>query len=691
VSATQATTRAALDRTLAPASIVVVGASRDARKIGSKVVTNLERGFGGDLYAVNPVFPLAPGPSTRWVTALSDVPGAVDLIVLAVPAAAVIDLLESGSIPAATGGILVLADESGATRARKRFEDALSAIAGSGVRVLGPNSSGFRAYESGLFVTFAGDIDARVSERVATGGAATSVSLVSPSGAMMAYLGGTLLAQRGVALDYVIDTGNEVDIDAAECVGFLAKRGVRRIGLVLEGTRDWRRFREQVSAASEAEVDIVALQVGRSARGREISATHTGAVSGSAGAFNTVVAAASAVAVSDDGELLDALTIAPDLVRGRERRVLLGSFSGGMNALITDQLADAGIDVPPLSRLLDEPTPSTSAGVTNPLDFGPAALVDFGPIEALMRLAELIPSLGATVVFTGHVTRMREIGAPIMRVIEDGARRVDHPVVVVGKTPEDWVRPAIPNLVVVDEPRSAARALAHAFRAVPSSPCTDTSGAEAETLPWVQAAALLAKEGAAVALTRSVTTAEAASAEAHDLGFPVVMKVDAPALLHRARHQLVVVGVPDEAAASRTFDELVARAAGIGLRHAVVLVQEMVPAHTELFVGAQFSDAFGPTVTVSHGGSDVEGADRDRVQLLLPFDPARCADALRSLHIEPTPELVSSIASICAVGSRLPGATVVEVNPLRISAERPGGVAVDCVILRASRHEGGQP
>jgi hypothetical protein len=346
-----------------------------------------------------------------------------------------------------------------------------------------------------------------------------------------------------------------------------------------------------------------------------------------------------------------------------------------MNALMVDQLADALIDVPALDQ---------DGAVANPMDFGPGALRDVTPIEQLMGCAARAPGLGATVLFTGHVTQMAQVGPRVMQVIEDGAARVRHPVLVVGKAPEGWYRPDLPHLVVVDEPRSAVRALAHAFGPGDQpSPVPAAAATGERAMTWSDAEQLLRAAGVEVAPTQVVATPDAAAKAADDLGLPVVLKADAPALLHRARLGLVALGVADRVDAASTFTRLLATADAAGVAEASVLVQAMVPADVELFVGATYDDAFGPTVTLGLGGGDVEAAGRPRPQLPVPVDPDRCRRALETVGVAPTEPLIDAVARIAAIGLDLPGATVVEVNPLRVSATHPGGVAVDCVILQS--------
>ncbi|MCU1614599.1 MAG: CoA-binding domain protein [Frankiales bacterium] len=678
--------RAPVTRMLNPRSIAIVGASRDPDKLGGKVLANLKGRFPGPLFCVNPKAAAdgADAAGVTWVAEPAHVPDGIDVAVLAVPAGVAAELLGRGPLAPDLGGVVVLAEAAGNASERRAFEAVVAAYArSSGTRVLGPNSSGFRNYGAELFATFAGDVGPG-SRRLGTGSGGPRVSLLSQSGAMLAYLGGTLLMDRGVELGYVVDTGNEIDVDAAECLSFLVSQRAERVGLVLEGTPDWRRFRESVAAAHAAGVDVVALQVGRSVEGRAISASHTGAVGGTAGAFRTVVEAAGATCASDESAFLDALTVPRRLVADRPRRVLLGSFSGGMNALIVDQLADRGLH---LARL----DPDKPEGA-NPADFGPAALRDTTSIAELLR-AGADPEIGATVLFTGHVTAMDRVGAEVLGVIADGAAALTHPVVVIGRRPAGWDRPLPPNLVMVEEPRSAVRSLAHAFGPPPedsgSSAADDATPADAtlDVLPWPEAETLLRAAGLGVPLTRVVANADDAAAAARALGWPVVMKADAPGLLHRARLGLVAVGIRNEQDARDRFEALVDGARSAGLRGATVLVQQYADAETELFVGIRLADAFGPTMILSYGGGDVEAGQRLRIQLPVPLPRDAARRALCRLGVE-SPEVAASVERLGELAVAIPDASVLEINPLRISAAHPGGMAVDCVILRTGTREG---
>jgi acyl-CoA synthetase (NDP forming) len=279
-----------LDRLLAPESAVVVGGSGDRTKLGGKVVANLASRLGDSLFVVNPRHDPASDDRVNgtWVQAAADLPYAPDVAVLALPAAAVgASLAELDGLD--LGGVVVLAEPTGGPAVRDAFEAQLRDFgARTGVPVLGPNTSGFRAYSEGTFVTFAGDVNAETLTGSRTANDVDRVHLVSQSGAMLAYLGGTLLRRRNVLLDYVVDVGNEVDVSAADCLEFLTARGARRVGLVLVGCPDWRSLRAGLRHAGEQGVHVVGLLVGRSSAGRAISASHTGAVGGSADAFRAV-------------------------------------------------------------------------------------------------------------------------------------------------------------------------------------------------------------------------------------------------------------------------------------------------------------------------------------------------------------------------------------------------------------------
>src|SRR5262249_48075019 len=143
----------------------------------------------------------------------------------------------------------------------------------------------------------------------------------------------------------------------------------------------------------------------------------------------------------------------------------------------------------------------------------------------------------------------------------------------------------------------------------------------------------------------------------------------------------VRVGLADLEAVRDAYETLAARCAQLGIDGGLTLVQAMVPIDVELFVGVRLVDAFGPTVILSLGGGDVEADNLLRIQLPVPLDPGRASDALARLGIEPATALVSTVVAICAVAAALADATVLEVNPLCVSARHPAGVAVDCVIL----------
>ncbi|MPZ24864.1 MAG: hypothetical protein GEV12_00040 [Micromonosporaceae bacterium] len=328
-----------------PGSVAVVGASANPAKMGGAAVRNLGHyGYPGQVYAVNAGRPSRP--ESGEFASLAECPQRPDAVVVAVPAEPALAVVAEAVRMAVPAVILVsagfaelAAGPEGAARGRRLAE----LLAGSGTRLLGPNTAGLADFTH----RFVPRAVLNSPDDIAAG----SVAIVTQSGA----LSNTLLARMhglGLGVGLCVATGDEADLRADHWLRHVAGRDdLRTVVWVVEGVRDGPATQAALAALHQAGKRLIVLHVGGSAAGQEVAATHTGALACDADVLRALSLRYGAVWAHgiDDACRLAGLTAAfpPDRPPpGDPLRVLLVCGSGGEAALLADSYSAAGIALP---------------------------------------------------------------------------------------------------------------------------------------------------------------------------------------------------------------------------------------------------------------------------------------------------------------------------------------------------------
>ncbi|MGW6458300.1 CoA-binding protein, partial [Streptomyces sp. NPDC055078] len=264
-----------------PASIAVIGASDDPNRIGGRPLRYLsEFGFRGAIHPINPNRDQVQGvPAYPSVAAVG---APVDLAIVAVAADRVVPAIKECAAAGVRGAVVFSAGFAEAGPSGQAAQEELRQIAAeTGIRVFGPNCLGFMNVRSGVIATFTAGLDG-VSD---IGG---NIAVVSQSGA----LGSHLLAAahgRGLGFSLWATTGNEVDVDFAECLEYAVQDPHTDVAMVYaEGVRHGPRLHAALAEAQRRRKPVVLLKVGSSTAGAAAAASHTGSIVGSDGAYDAV-------------------------------------------------------------------------------------------------------------------------------------------------------------------------------------------------------------------------------------------------------------------------------------------------------------------------------------------------------------------------------------------------------------------
>ena len=680
--------RAPLHRLFEPRSIAVVGASASPDKPGWHMV-NMLAGFGGEVWPVNPRETEILG--RKAYPSLADIPGPVDLVALLVPPKASVQVLRE-AVEIGAGAALMVSGGFGETGADgKRLQDEIVAICrDGGLRLLGPNTSGFMAPETGAFCTFMPGI-----RDIAAG----DIAVAAQSGGINITL--ALIAHRaGLGLRFAIGLGNAADVGLAEVIDYLAEdEGTRAIAVHLEGVPDGRRLFEAIRRATRQK-PVVALPVGRADLGG-FAESHTGNLMGSFALTRAALVQAGAVVADGLAELVDAahalscVRLPPKACPG------IGVMTGqaGPGLLMTDELRHAGIAVPEF----DDATVARIAGLLPPMTYTRNPVDTGRPGESFAQVLDAVASDAGIDAMLVWALLEEDLVNPAA-LGRDVLRNHGKPVVFGTSGTPDRVAPTLANLRAAripayQEPDRAARAV----RAlVDDSRATWRRGRDGErTVPAGGSESPLtgvpdehdAKEliaAAGIATPRRVVCASRDDARAalDTMDGPVAVKILDPAITHKTELGGVHLGIDTPDGLNAALDAIDSIEGGAVARR--YLIEEMAPPGLEIIIGGTNDPGWGPTILLGLGGTAAEALG-DVSPRLAPLGWTEAAAMIEDLAGKAlfdgwrgakAPDRKAVCAALVAIGDlmcRHPEIRELDLNPVRVYPD--GVMALDALVV----------
>lgn len=403
---------------LAPRVVAVLGVSADRAKLGSTILANvIGNGFDGVIYGIGrESFEL---PGARIVRCIDEVPEPIDVLLLAVPAAALaasIAQIPPGKVRVAVA-IASGFSETGEQGAAMEAE-VLRACRRSGLSLIGPNCQGVVVPGSKLQMTFSPMYNQMLKGNVA---------ILSQSGAMAGYMANNLM-RRGIGLCCLVSSGNEAVLTAADYIHALA--GVPDCGVILcymEQIKNGRHFARAVQRLSSRQ-RIVVVKSGRSTAGVAAASSHTGAMASDDRVIDGVFRQLGVVRARDSGTAIDAVTALANGRRLKGQAIGVLSVAGGLAVELADLLELDGFTVPPfdpdtLERLRGK-VPEFGA-TRNPIDLSGAILTQESLFEEVLNLFAQARNLDGFAIISTYI-RNPAFAHAIVRMY----RATDKPVVV---------------------------------------------------------------------------------------------------------------------------------------------------------------------------------------------------------------------------------------------------------------------
>ena len=698
-----------LDSFFAPQSIALIGASRDQEKIPGRLLSMLRKNdYPGKLYPINPNYDDIDG--LKCYRSIADIGAPIDLAVVIIPARAVLTALEQRAAAGVKNAVIIssgFAEEGGDAAA---MQDQIASLAKkTGMRISGPNAEGFYSQVQRVAATFSPTVDVQpgVAPLVAT---RRRIGIVAQSGGI-----GFAFYHRakalGVALSYVVSTGNESDLGAGEFLDYMVQDASTDVILLfIEGIRDADKFLAAARRAAEMRKPVIVIKVGRSGAGGRAAASHTASMAGWSAAYDAVFAKYGFI-VSND--LDEAVTIAAVLATNplpRGDRVAVITVSGGAGIWGADTVAMQGLAVPELSEGIQSEIKKLlpSYGATrNPIDVT-AQGVHSGGLQRSIDLLDVSSEVDAILVVLSlsSDTRMPFKEAELKPVID----AQNKPVVFYSYTlPSDFARRALAQSGVVvlsglTHVGVAMRQLAQYAKFKPAPPADNavlpsrdlTAHLKSPAFSEADSKALLRAAGIALSDEVLVRERDALDAAIGRSGFPLVMKIQSPDVPHKSEIGGVRVNIASKGEAFTAYRELLESAQKHRPKAAIqgVLVGPMAKKGVEIIVGSMLDQTFGPMIMVGFGGITTE-LFRDVIYRPAPVSALEASAMLAELKAAPLlngfrgaakadiAALSQLIAQVSVLAAQLrDDVAEIEINPVLVHPIGHGVTVVDALVVR---------
>ncbi len=707
---------------LSPASVAVVGASPDSGILRGRIMHVLGcHPYKGRVYPVSRSHDEIMG--LKAYRTVSDLPEAVDLAVLIIPAAFVPDTLEAcgeKGVRAAqiiTSGFAEEVDGAGEDL-QKQVRDIAEKY---DMAVCGPNSEGFANMAADFCPTFSPAVDDPDTPLLPAWRKDGKIGVVAQSGGM-----GFAFYDRGrpkqLPFSYVVTTGNEACLEGFQIVDhMLDDGGTDVIVMFIEDIKTPSLFPSVAEKAMRAGKPIIVTKIGHSRAGQRAAASHTAALAGSYAAYNAMFERYGVIEGRDIEEIVDIAAgfsfWGDRLPRGKRVGIITGS--GGAGGWMADTATEAGLIVPPLDAdtraTIDAFLPSYGTS-QNPVDGTAQAIraVGYANLAKMTAASDEVDSVIA-ISSARNASRYESEFEAMAKV----ARETEKPIVFNSYTmpkPEGFEIIGRAGYPLYTNMRNCSHALVcladyRAFRekflkvpevrTVPEKPALagELLAQGRQTLTEYESKLILKSYGMGIPEEVLAAAADAAIDAAAAIGGPVALKMQSPDILHKTEAGAVALALEGADEVRDGFDRVLANALAYESGASIdgVLVQPMAPPGREMILGVNRDDAFGPMLMVGLGGIYVE-VKRDVV-----FAPAPvCAEEARAMlerlqgvallhgvRGQP-PADIDALAELMVTVSRLADdwrdeIAEIDLNPILVHPEGKGLSIVDALIVKSTR------
>ena len=690
-----------------PKSIAIIGAS-EKPGVGKTIFYNIAKHFKGKIYPVTPSNPTV-GDLTAYKNVL-DIPDSIDLAVVAAPSKFTPAVMEDVGKKGIKGAIIVSAGFKEVDEAGAKLEKEVGEIAQKhSITVIGPNCLGIMSFSKDNIMnsTFL-----KVTPKYG------NIALVSQSGAICAATVEDAEAQN-IGFSKVISMGNKVEIDESDVLELLAEdEDTKVIVMYLEDIRNARRFMKIARwITTEKRKPIIVLKSGRTTEGAKAAASHTGALGGSDANYEAAFAQCGVIRVDTMGELFD-LAAAFSKQPLPDGGVVIVSNAGGPAIISTDACSRYGLKMADISSIREEIAKVIPpyGSPRNPVDIVGDA--DYLRFEKVLLLVLAHPNVGSVVTMcTPSATLNYD---DLARILVKMSQQFSNKTILASlmglaegtENRRIMSEGGIPYYLYAEPAIRTLKAI-YDFKQ-----WVDRGSAKADTLQFAKDTAkvksifesvrkhgrtnLLEEEGYEVLKAYGFptpgsilcTTEQECINAARQIGYPLVMKIVSPDIIHKSDAGGVKVGIKTDDELGKGFKTITENAVKYKSDAKIngVLVQEMVKSAKETILGASQDPTFGPVIMFGLGGIYVEVL-KDVVFGIAPIDEQEAISMVQSIKTikllkgvrgEKSSDLKSiadSLQRLSQLVVDFPEIKEFDINPLLVLEEGKGARVVDARII----------
>lgn len=698
-----------IESLIKPKSVAVVGASSQPGTVGSDVMQNMiEAGFQGVVFPVNHKRPFVHG--IKAYPSLLDVPDAVDMAIIVVPAAVVLQVVDQAAQKGVKGLVVISAGFKEVGPEGKKLEQAMVAKARAAkMSLVGPNCLGLVNTDPAV------RLNASFAQRMPRPG---NIAFISQSGALCSSVL-DFAEERQIGFSKFISFGNKADVNEVDFLEYLKTDPMTDVIIMyLEDISDGRRFMETARSITwDCRKPILAIKSGRSAEGARAASSHTGSLAGSDAAYDAIFFQSGVQRCETIAQLFDYAAGFSSQPVPRGDRIAIVTNAGGPGIMATDAAIRHGLKLAKLSpqtvEKLKESLPA-NASLANPVDvIGDATHERY---EAAIRtVLEDDQVDGALLILTPQSMTEPTATAEIVPRVTQG---IDKPVLCsfmgVGDVSEgvDYLEEhGIPNYAF---PEDGIRTLASMARYagllalehreyVHYEADTERAreivakaleGRSRQYLAQVEANKLLACYGLPVLFSRLCRNHEEVRVAADELREPLVLKIMSEDVVHKFDVGGVKLNIWNLPEALRAYDQILAsvKEAVPDARIDGVLVEEMAPKGVEVIIGCNRDRKFGPMVMFGLGGTLVEVLKdvtfrispmwRVSAELMVKGIKAyKVLEGVRNTPPADTDSIVDAILRVSQMVDEIPQIQELDINPLIVHERGRGCSVADSRIL----------
>jgi acetyltransferase len=704
-----------LSRLLNPESVAIIGVSENSSRIGGRLFKYIcKHGYRGHLALVNPKYQELNG--VKCHPTISDIPDPIDCALIAVPEKHVLSVLNECADSHVGAAVIFSSGFAEMGGSGKDAQNRIKTIARTrNLRVCGPNCIGLINFHSRAALSFSQllEIDTLIPG---------NIGFISQSGA----LGGSLVNRaqdKNIGLSYFISSGNEADLDVSDYIKHLVLHDEKTkvIAAVIEGISDGAKFVEAAELALSHRKPIIALKIGETEAGKKAAASHTGSLTGSDSVIDAIFNQKGIVRVRHYDELFQtAAVFAQERIPAGNRVGILTSTGGG-GIIMADYYSKLGLMVPEPSKKTEDLASKEIAAfgkVANPFDLTGQIFSDPEMFKRCMKLFVEEDHFDIIQVNVSMVAgQSSEYRAAMLLDAIEGSTK---PIVTwwaAGSLSDPGIKALNGSGVTLfrspDRCATAIASLVKYYRhlesyrpdniASPSSYDSPLLKKKANAILQTtdsclsehQSKVLLNLYGIPVTQEKVAKSASDAGRLAEEIGFPVVLKVDSPDILHKSEANAIRIGVSSKEEVIQLYDELIDNALKYNSKARVngILVQEMIQGGLEIIIGMSQDPQFGPTIAFGLGGIFVEVL-KDISLRVTPFSQSDAEQMVKEIKGYPILQGVrgkkrADIEAVVDVLQRISRLaqdcedtiSEIDINPLTVFDEGHGVKAADALVV----------